>query len=242
MSNYYEKMIKDAEALMEQREYAKAYEILDTEVKMPYIPMAYEEKIQSLYKDCSQALKPERRMAVYDINDCMELLNGTLEQALQAVELLRASNIRKHLDLVESYLSVDPDFMIRSMLIEILMEQDVTDEIKLDYDGLDITFIPTYVEAPLECDAAVEVVKMFDGYFGNDNPSMFSFCMDSLAKELYFRLPFNLDEDETEMMAAAIIRYVYKAMGDESEGEKFIAEKNLANNRGYELLLIKYEI
>lgn len=239
---FYVKLLQDVKNHMQDGNYLKAMELLEEEFRMPYIPKEYEEQLIPLYNECRSEVNVSKVERKYDEDDIETLLNGTIDQAFQAVELLKGSNIRKHLEIVEAYLSNEPHFLIRSLLIESLIEQDIRDEIKLNYDGLEITMAPSYVELPKDQDAFVKAVKQVQDYYENDNPTFLMMCVECMIKEMFFKMPFSLAEDEINHFIYAILMYVYQANDDKDGFKAFIHEKNLANYGGYDLLLYKYDI
>lgn len=242
MDNYYHDLIKEVKTLMQSQNYKDALKKLEEEFSMPYIPKEHEETMIQLYNECRHEVSIDFVSRKYSEEDVETLLNGDLDEACQAVEILKGSNIRRHLDSIEAYLKKEPHFLIRTLLVEALIEQDIKEEIQMDYDGLDVCFTPTFVEMPAQQDPFIKAMMMVRDFYENDNPSFLLMCVESMMKEMYFKLPFALGEDEVEAFLYSILSYVYKANGDEEGFMAFIHEKNLANNSGYDLLLYKYDI
>lgn len=242
MDDFYHEFLDKVHTLIEKEEYKEAIKLLDEEFIMPYIPKEYEEKMIEMYNYCRHEIKALSKEKKYDEEDIETLLNGSFEEACQAVELLKKSNIRTHLEIVETYLKNNPHFLIRTLLVEALIEQQVRDEIEMDYDGLDICFTPGFVELPQDQDVFVKAVKIVQSYYENDNPTFLQMCVETMMKEMYFRLPFALSEDEIYPFIYAVLLYVYKANDDKEGFKAMIHEKNLANYAGYDLLLYKYGI
>lgn len=242
MENYYETLIKELECNIANKEYKQAYTKLEEELSLPYVPKEYEERLVAMYTQCYHELNQDVMQKKYSEEDIASLLKGTLEEAFSAVTLLKESNIRRHLDEINEYLSKNPHYLIRSLLVEALYEQDIHEEINLDYEGMDVTFIPSYVEMPQQQESLIEAVKMVHEFYENENPTFLTQCVECMMKEAYFRLPFPLGEDEVKPFVYAILEYVYRAYGQLEEFKVFIHEKRLANYSGYELLLYKYDI
>lgn len=242
MDTYYEEILKEVKKLMKLHDYKEAFAILEDELSMPYIPKESEEQIISLYNECYSELQLHKVERTYGDEDIEELLTGGLEEQFMAVELVKKSNIRQHLKEIERYLSEIPHIYVRAMLIEALMEQGITEEVHMQYEDMDVTFLPCYIEAPMKAKGAVLAANTLCAWFEHENPSFLTMCVESLIKEMYLRLPFNLEEDEAEAMALAIVKYVFVASKDEDGWLSFIAEKNLAQWSGFELLLNKHSI
>lgn len=240
--DYYTEKINEIKKLINNQEYDEALIILKSELSMPYIPMDCEKIFNDLLQEVNSYRdeKNINRRCIYDKEQVLQLLNGELSDAYIAIEFLKESNIRNYLDVVEAYLSVNPDKMIRAALIEILVDQQIHDEINLDYDGMEVRFIPSYVEKPFESDNGLKCVSIIENWFINDNPSFMKLCIETLFLELSYLLPFQVDEDEIMMVCKAVVKYVYKASNDEEQFYQFESEKKLANYGDYDLLLYKY--
>lgn len=242
MEKYYEAFLKEVGSYIDNEQYTQALQKLEEEFAMPYIPKEYETQMIAMYQTCKAETKQEQVDRKYDEEDIETLLKGSIDEACQAVDLLKNSNIRKHIEVVETYLSDAPHFLIRSLLIDALVEQDIKEEIQLDFDGLEVHFNPSYVEMPQAQEYFIEAFKIVTDFYENDNPSFLMMCVETMLKEMYFRLPFALEEDEVQNFVYAVLEYVYEANGDRESFNQFIHEKNLANDSGFELLLCRYEI
>lgn len=240
--DYYDKLIDKVKLLMQDKQYEQAYTLLQEELKMPYIPYTHEQLLENLNLQCKQELRIENKASKYHQDDIETLLFGSVDEACMACEILKGSNIRNHLEVVETYLKDNPHYLIRTLLIEILMDQDISEEINLNYEGLMVEFKPIYILPIQEREETRTMVLKLQAYFENENPTFYQMCVETLMKELYLSLPFSTTLDEQDYLLYAIITYVFKAIGDEDTMNNFIHEKNLAMYSGYDLLLYKYEI
>ncbi len=242
MENYYENLITDIKHNISEDKYTSANTLIEAELAMPYIPSEFEPQLHLLHKQCQGELRATTKQKKYDEEDLERLLFASVEEATQAIDILKGSNIRKHLQIVEKYLSKEPHFLIRSLLIECLIDQDISSEIHMDYDGLDVTFIPVYCELPQFQDTFNQAVEQVVSYYENENPTFLQMCIECMIKEMYFKMPFSLGEDEMNPFIYAILEYVYRANSDIDGFNAHVLEKNLANYSGYTLLLDEYDI
>lgn len=243
MDTYYEEIVKEVKKLMMEGNYKEAYAVLEEELMMPYIPKDSETILVSLYNECRSVCNYNTIEHAYGDEDIAKLLQGNLEGQFMAVELLKKSNLRNHLEDVQAYLSKEPHILVRSQLIEALMEQNIADEMHMVYeDNMDITFLPCYIEAPMKSEGAAIAANQLCDWFENEDPSFLKMCIDSLIKEAYLRLPINLDEDEAIPLAQAIVAYVYKASQNEEGYQHFLQMYQLTQETGQPLLLSKYAI
>lgn len=242
MDTYYEEILKEVNKLIAAHDYKEAYAILEDELAMPYIPMESESAMIALYNECRSELQLNKVERNYDDEDIEQLLMGSLEEQLMAVELLKKSNLRQHVKEVEQCLCANPHILVRSLLIEAMMDQNIAEEIHMTYEEMEITFLPCYIEAPMKAEGAVIAVNLLCDWWENEDPTFLKMCIDSLIKELYLRLPFNLEEDEGLPMAMAIVEYVCMAGNDKETYTIFKEAKQLTHEHGFELLLCKHHI
>lgn len=242
MDTYYEEILKKVETHMNEKDYQSAYRILEEELSMPYIPKDIEEQLIENYNQCRSELRVTESKS-YDEEDIDSLLQGSLEEQFLAIEQLKKSNIRNHFAAIQNYLSrEDLNTLVRSLLIEALMEQNVTDEFTTDVDGLSVCFTPCAIENPMETDGVQEAVKLLRDWFESDNPTFTMMCVETLVKEAYLRLPFNIDEEEALLLATGVVHYVFQAHEELEAWNAFCEEKKLAQYAGYELLLSMHDM
>lgn len=242
MDSYYEDILKKVENLKQNQEYETCFKILEEELSMPYIPKEYEDRLVADYNECRSMVRQDRTQKVYDEDDIAALLNGSLDEAFLAIEQLKKSNIRNHLTEIQDYLNNDPHYLVRSFLMEAMMEQNITDEITTVMDGLEVTFTPCYIEPPMESDGVAKAIELLRDWFENDDPTFLMMCVESLVREAYLKLPFNIEEDEALDLAVAIACYVFIASDNREQMKQFLDEKSLSQHLGYELLLDKHEM
>lgn len=242
MDTYYEEILKEIVKLMDEKNFQEAFAILNEELAMPYIPKESEEKLIQYYNECRSELDLNKVQRTYCEEDIEQLLLGTLDEQFAAVELLKNSNIRKHLEAIEAYLNHNAHVLIRAYLIEAMMEQNVSEELHIKIDDMDVTCTPCSLDGPMDSEGAQIAAQTLCTWFENDDPSFLMMCMESLVKEAYLRMPFNIEEDEGMLAAIAIVAYVFEANGDKNAFETFIREKSLAQIGSFELLLYKYGI
>lgn len=242
MEYYYEDILKQLHKLMAEHKEQEAYVILEQELSMPYIPKDVEPELIRLYNECRSTLRVNRAQRSYDDEDIEALLNGSLEEQFMAVELLKKSNIRNHLDSIEAYLCKEPHVLVSSYLIDAMMEQKIADEIHMTYHDMDISFLPCYIEAPMRAKGAVVAANALCEWFEDEDPTFLKMCIESLIQECYLHLPFNIDEDEGVPLALSIVCYVKKANGAQDDIDEFLSAKGLKDEKAFALLLNKHGI
>ncbi len=241
MENYYEEILSKIRKHMAAENYQAAIRLLEDELAVAYIPKDIEPILITLHDECRSELRqnaPKR----YEEADIETLLAGSLEEQFMAVELLKNSNLRHHLNEIEQYLNKNPNDLVRSLLIDTMMEQNIAEEMHTVMDGLEVTFLPCYIEPVMQAQGAVIAAEALCEWFENDDPTFLKMCMECLIQECYLHLPFNIAADEGIPLALSIVYYVKCAQGDEADFKTFLTQKQLMQEHGFALLLNKHGI
>lgn len=241
MSSYYDTILKRVESEMEKGDFAEAMKLLEEELSMPYIPKEDEERIITKYNLCRSELRAQekpRRSAVEDIGD---LLRGSIDEQFQAVEQLRKSNIRNYADEVREALHAVRSDWVKAFLIEALIEQSVSEEFTVEREGLEYRFVPCALTLPSQSDGVHQAVKQLREWFEHEDPSFLALCVETLMQEAYLRLPEDIDESESLMLAAAVAEHVFLAAQREDDLDCFLQEHALPPDADCELLLNRHE-
>lgn len=78
MDSYYDTVIRQCETLMQEGSFKEAYQQLEEELSMPYIPKAAEEKIIALYNECRSTLRLSVQPSAVT-KEIEELLKGSID-------------------------------------------------------------------------------------------------------------------------------------------------------------------
>lgn len=240
MEKYYEQIIEDIKLKIEKNLVEEAYQICKEELEVSYIPSDVEEILKDLESDCIFQLSDKKR-SKYTQEDIEDLFNKDENHIMIAIDLLKNSNVRNYIDVIENYISNKPHPIIRSYLIELLIDQGISDELKLNYDGLEVSFSPIFLELVEDQDVYQEMKETFKDLLACENPIYLNMCNEILYAEMLYRQPFSIEFEEEEMLVYAILKYVFEANGNSDEFNAFIHQKNLAKYNDYSLLLDRYE-
>ncbi|MFV0381391.1 MAG: hypothetical protein ACK5KR_04110 [Breznakia sp.] len=239
--NYYEDIKNQIQSHIDEGEVEEARFLLLQELRMPYVPKAYENIFNELWRQCETLLK-DTTQAFFSEEQLHVLLQGNEQDVIQACEHLRSRNVRDFLDDIQMVLRNKIHPMIKTNLLEIMKQQQLHEEVVLLYEGMEISCIPSYMESIDENEYLPLAIKELEDCIANDNPSMYQMAVESLIKEAYYKLPISLSEDEIPYIVHAILRYVYEAFGETQQLECLLLEKDLAKYGGYDLLLYTYEV
>ena len=241
MNSYYDTILKRVENEMKRGCFEEAMKLLEEELSMPYIPKEYEERIIAKYNLCRSQLRAQEKVRCSTVEDIGDLLKGSIDEQFQAVEQLRKSNIRNHVDEVREALRTACNDWVKAFLIEALIEQSVSEEFVMEREGLEYRFVPCALTLPGQSDGVNQAVSHLREWFENEDPSFLTFCVETLMQEAYLRLPEDIDESESLMLAMAVADYVFQAVQSAEAFDRFLQEHGLSFDADYELLLERHE-
>ena len=158
MDSYYDEILKKIKDLMDEGKYAEANKLLEEELAMPYIPFNVEEELIQCYNECRSELRAHTQKA-YSEDDIEAMLAGELDEQFLAIEQLKKSNIRNYVDVIQNFLSQkNVHTLVRSLLIEAMMDQNITDEFTCEINGLEVCFSPCAIDSVMESEGVNKAV------------------------------------------------------------------------------------
>ena len=222
-NNYYDDILEKIKTTIEKGEIERALFYIDEELSMPYIPMDVEEKLLELQRDCKASKTREKlELSEEEIYANLNEKASSLKQLMTA-NYLNNLNIRDYLELVNDFLKGNGETTAKLLLVNTLMEQDITEEMTINKDGLEISFIPRYIE-PIEISDGYESALQFFEENLKQNPSVLEMATESLGNECFKYLPLSYDSEEGIILAKEIICDIYEALGDLESKEEFMKE------------------
>lgn len=214
---YYDVVSMYVTALKEVGEYEEAIEILIEELSMPYIPYQYEALFNAAYDevllDKQEAnYELESKNQIFSIEEIAQVLkNKDCNEDLlyMAIDQLQQLNVRMIIPTIQDYL-INPynHYFAKTLLIEILIDQQVDEELQVEKFGIYYDINPSYMSLVLEREAYRGILKYLQDGLEDDNPSLFQQCVEYLEYVLYALYPQDIYEEEYRVKAAAIHYYV----------------------------------
>lgn len=233
MSNYYSECIEKIEKMIQDGNLSEASCLIQEELSMPYIPLDVEEKLLELKKDTLPSSK-RKMLSDEELEDYIN--RGEIFQLL-VIKELKERNIRQHLDLIQRIFDTTESTLVIISLIEICIEQQLTEEFKINKDGLDVYFIPSACVLPQDSDGFESCMNILKDWLENEDPTFYDLCKQTALKEAYLHLPFEIEEEESEAMAYEVVMYVAAMMECEDSIKRMLSEKNTSQKATFELLL-----
>lgn len=214
---YYDIISMYVTALKELGEFEEAIQILIEELSMPYIPYQYE----LLFNTAYDQILLEKQEANYELESKNQIFSiEEIEQILKnkdcnedllymALDQLQQLNIRLIIPTIRDYLrSPNKHFFAKSLLIEILIDQQVDEELEVEKFGIIYNINPSYMTLVLEQGQYVGVLRCLENALENDNPSLLEQCREYLEYYLYSIYPKEIYEEEYRLVAATIHYYI----------------------------------
>jgi hypothetical protein len=225
LNPYYTSLIQEIDRQIEQKKYDRALEMIQAEQDLPYVPQDAADALEERRKDCIANFDPPHKDP-----DLESLIHGNVHQQEYAVTLMKSVNLRQYEQEVQYLL--DSEVLtdeIKGELIEELMEQRIDHSFTMKKSGLDVTFVPDLIPSAEEDETLVQTNRIFEEWFGNDNPTFERFCKRLLEQERLENRPFDFTDVEPLSIAAAIVRLVAESFGQSEEYAAFLKIHQLQN-------------
>jgi hypothetical protein len=214
---YYDVVALYLNVLKELEEYEEAIDLLIEELSMPYIPYQYESLFNAVYDEIlllkqeanyvveakNQIFSVEEIATLLDKDECNEDL------LYMALDQLQQLNIRLIMPAIKRFL-LNPNKhpFAKSLIMEIMIEQQIDEEMEVSKFGSLYDFNPSYLPLVLEQSAYEGIYRKMERELENDNPSLLAICQEFLEFVLYTYYPKEIYEDEYGLYGAAIQYYI----------------------------------
>lgn len=217
--NYYDDLLKRLEKDFSEEKYEDVKKAVQEELEMPFVPRDVLDKLNQYQEKLSLLERKEKRQVILTPEELHQYLKENSQKAHYALKTLQNSNARMYLDEIkEILLDKEVKHTLKSLLIQILVLQQIDEKIEYYDDGriytVDIKELPDVLKQesiPLIYEKMSKIIKK-DPYFLNQ-------CQDIMINAVYDHYPQLIDVSETDLYAYSIIRYVFKAYGDNKQWE-----------------------
>ncbi len=213
---YYDVVSIYLSVLKELEEYEEAIDIVVEELSMPYIPYQYESLFNAAYDELLLAKQEanaliETKTTIFKEEEIERVLtNFTNEDLLyMAIDQMQSMNIRALLYCIRPFLlNPDAPSLAKSLIIEILIDQQVDEELEIWKHDQRYEINPSYLSRTDESEAYSEIGDQLMNHLESDNPSLLLVCLEFLNYFMYDQFPRFIDEEEFAVIAAAIHYYL----------------------------------
>ena len=212
---YYDVVSIYVTILKELQEFDKAIDILVKELSMPYIPYQYETLFNEAYDNLlleKQELNQyaSKFKSIFSEEEIEQVLikDSSDDVLYMVIDQMDALNIRILLPAIRVFLkNPNRPNLAKSLVIEILVDQQVDEEMVVVKNNQEIYFNPVYLSKGDESDLIIEVSTILSRHIEDENPSLFNTTLEFLCMYVYDYYPQE-NESEANLIAAAIHYYV----------------------------------
>lgn len=208
MNNYYEACIHSIEKAIEEQDYTMAKQLLDEELRMPYIPEIYHQRLMELQSNIPSS--DSLRSPVYhDLEEIERALLGNPQEQIKALTSLEFMNIRMVKEevfrlLQEEWLMDD----IKKQLLIILVNQGILENIPVHLkDGRKDIDLST-IEHPLNSQAYQKCLEEIRDKLESDNPSLLILSQQLLEMTLLQDFPYVKEEYNAQDIIDKVVEYM----------------------------------
>jgi tetratricopeptide (TPR) repeat protein len=242
--NYYEYVSLKATVLKDLGRYDEAIDLVAEELKMPYIPVEYDEGFNELYSEIVMLKKESLGQSTTGLSkeELEEVLTNSdnFDLIMQALLQLKDYNIRSIADTLKNYLRDETkDSMIKTLMLELLNDQDYNEEVLVVKNNNTYTVNPVNLETVIESKALAHVSKMIENNLDKD-PSKKEIGFQLLDYYLYDVYPELPREEEFIDLGCAIEIRVDNLLGEDTINEDYI-NKYKAKKTNVMKMLLKLE-
>lgn len=214
---YYDVVSMYVTTLKELGEYEEAIQILIEELSMPYIPYEYEMMFNTAYDEVLLEKQEaqyvvESKNQIFSIEEIDQILRKKQcneDLLYMALDQLQQMNIRLIIPTIKEYLlSPNNHFFAKTLLIEIMIDQQVDEEFELEKFHEYYHVNPSYMTLVLQQESYEGIATYLQKGLEDENPALFEQCIDYLEYLLYSIYPKEIYDDEFGAWAATIHYYV----------------------------------
>lgn len=210
-------------SLLNVEEYDRALTTLNEELSMPYIEDNYEQVLNNLYDEVvAQKQEYLIEQGVYNKELTEEKIADILtneadyNELLTVVMKLNDFNIRKILDVLDSFLQEDRSPILKTFILEVMIKQQISSTLLVVKDNLEYEFIPIANQLVFQNLNYIRTRDLLEDHLAKV-PSYLAMANDILDMVAYILYPNEIDIDEVNFYAAMIEYYIYSLNSDELE-------------------------
>jgi tetratricopeptide (TPR) repeat protein len=193
--NEYEEIISTIEALLEEKEVPK--EKFEHFSKMLHFSRKMAEGQEDL-QDIEPPVQEQgnERLSLFSYQDPKD--------QMQIAARLAKENVRPYIHEIKLYLeSKEGHPFQKSMLLNILREQEYDKEVEVEKFGMKDVFIPSRLPELQEVQMLVEVSQLLESSLESDDPVLFENIKSLMERNFFLLYPFNPKPNSVEACAAA---------------------------------------
>jgi len=236
-SSFYLEIIKEVQTLINQGKMKEALSFVEQELAMPYVPQSVEGKLHQFRFDILEHINQSIKTTVKDPNDLWLDLAKQPVIAIAALQQIKALNCRPYVRQIQDFFLSANDELIKALLMEICIEQQLSTNFQILKDNLNIDFIPFAIPLPQESDGFSIANQLLVEWLENENPSFLKIAQSVLVQECLMALPFSYEDIEGFYLAASVLRYVCYAFDDANQWQNWVKKLTIEEPQCWDLAI-----
>ena len=209
--NYYDILSLHIAILLELEKDDEAYDLLEEELEMPYIPSQYENYLNETYEMLyRKRLQNQKSYNVFDTYSDQEIKDILIQERdknliLIILDQLQKRNIRLYLKELKYLLTLkNYSNDLKAIILELLVEQGIMEEVKLVSNDREFDVDLTTLTPLMEQVSIEDILKIIEEKIDEKDVSIFNACQDLLIAYHASIYPMSIEEDEYLLVAAGI--------------------------------------
>ncbi len=209
MDNYYRECIDKITALIRNKNYTEAKQMLDVELAMPYIPQTYLEEFENLLHLLPKTSNVSSKF-FEDFEEIDDAFSLDDEQKLKAILSLERMNIRPYLEVIKTYLKDElMDDWLKQQLLIILLDQGINGQFEIHFENKDSLIDLSKLEHPFKSKHYNKVYQDLVDDLEHQDPSMLQLCLQELNYQLGILFPFKHETVNAQSIKKKVYDYLH---------------------------------
>ncbi|MGM7682448.1 tetratricopeptide repeat protein [Cytobacillus sp. Hm23] len=238
IGDYYQVLQIYTSILLQQGHYNEIITTIEAILQEGNIPSEYAENLFKLL-DFSRKMNVNNvesgnndNIAEGDTFDQMLNQGDDIEEHWKAIQLLRNQNVRRERQTIETYL-INPNKspLIKSALLQVLMEQEVEFDISIIKFNRDITIKPTELLDSREDPFTKEVLTILEKNVLNENPTLYEVIQEIWFRHLFILFPLYPEPKEANLWAAALHIIALEMQGFDHDRHSIVSKYDVNNEQ-----------
>ena len=211
----------------EQEDVKKALEVVNFYKNSPYISMEVEDFLNEMYEELSSISSQNRKD--YDEKQIRRMLFSSNEEARSsALHYLSKQNIRNFIPLIQDYLLLDIPYKYKTLALFILIDQNVSMDIKVSKNDRIYTYKPSSLTLPFEDDSYVNCKNVIEKN-GSSRPDISKLAIELLNTIQIKIFPDSLIDDDYELMADLLLDIARICMKEETQIDNIVIKHQITD-------------
>ena len=211
----------------EKEDITKALEVVNHYKNSPYISMEVEDFLNEMHQELSSLSSQNKKD--YDEGQIRRMLFSSNEEArASALHYLSKQNIRNYIPLIQDYLLLDIPYKYKTLALFILIDQNVSLDIKVSKNNRIYTYKPSSLSLPFEDISYLNCKKVIEEV-GSSRPDICKLAIELLNTIQIKMFPDSLIEEDFEIMGEILLDIARICMQEETKIDQIVTKYQITD-------------